>query len=198
MFPRNYIPGVQLQAAGNGPNIVTVTVLNEADNTPLQNVNVTAWEGTLYLGTAITDVNGEAVLNLPSGTFDIALFKSGFSGVGGQIVVLGVFAVQYLLSQAVITPSGAPYVTGYIYIYDVATGLPIEGATIKVNFISLDGTGVGVSSGYISVDTDVNGKAEFVDVIIQGGEYQAQYAPYGKWVPFVGQATTFALPNLRP
>jgi hypothetical protein len=114
-------------SGGSGARTVVITV-TDADDVALQGVSVRASQSNVSKGEGVTDVSGQATLNLDDGSYVIALTDGGVHAFGGAtLVVNGDEAQTYEMSTNLVSPSAAGFVTGYWTCY--GTNGAIEAGT---------------------------------------------------------------------
>jgi len=128
---------VSNQSSGSGANTVTITVTDGTD--PLENAVVSMAEG-LNVFAVSTNASGEAVFNLDDATFTVAIYKSGYSFAGANLVVDGTTTQSYSMSPIVIPTTPDPdTIVAYINLFDENGA--VEGKSCSAELTSPPATG---------------------------------------------------------
>ncbi len=107
---------------GSGAWTVTVTVTDDSA-VALLGATVRLTDGVnTFFGTS--DSSGEIVFNVDSGTYTVAITKSGYSFSGASLSVSSDTAQTYAITEMNISPPGDPtQITGYLTVYDTELNL---------------------------------------------------------------------------
>lgn len=163
---------VEDEALGTGARTVTITVTD--GSTPIQGATVRLTKsGQTYSGN--TNGSGVIVFSVDDGTWTLSVTAAGFTYTPSSVVVDGTETVTAAMSSTgSITPSGAPFTTGYWVVYTEA-GVPASGAIVELHVMDPP-TG---STGYVLQDTmrvatsDVTGLVSFTNMV-PGASYRAR------------------------
>jgi hypothetical protein len=102
---------------GTGPVAVTITV--DDGTNPVPNAQVTAYDAGVASGQGTTDANGEVVLNLAAGTYDVVIYHAGYTSGEETLTVPDDGDPTY--SIAAIAPTGSvdpDWANCYADVYD--------------------------------------------------------------------------------
>ena len=138
--------------SGPGPRIITVTVNDGA--AVLANATVSAYANDVLIGQGTTNGSGVAILNLPDGTFDIAIMLAGYNFNGETLVVTGNTSPSpYSMSQiSVSAPADPAWCTLRIKCWD--EGVAEAGVVVSVKIVGPVPGGVGNAlKGVVKTDT---------------------------------------------
>jgi hypothetical protein len=159
-----------------GSNQITFTALDQ-NSLPIPDVQITVKNTTsqITLAVANTGINGNAVLGLPAGVFNVLYYKA-FYTFGTQPYALTVTTDQAVAISGVSFQPTAPTVSGcaaYLYIID-ATGQPAVGINFRAKAVSnypyTAGSSTLVTKNFIENNSDNSG---FIQLnLIQGMTYE--------------------------
>lgn len=155
-------------STGTGARTVTITVVSsESGNDPLENVKVRLTQSNLTYAFGTTDENGEIVLQVDDGTYNVSITKPMYQVTGViSLLVNGNETVEYEMDQIIPTISEMGYVTGYATVLGV-NGLPESGVVIKcqVKYVPPTVTGY-ILDDAVRIDTsDESGYIEFTNLV---------------------------------
>lgn len=147
-----------------GPNVVTITVVNDDDSTPIESAVVRLYRSG-ESETQLSDVSGQAVFTAASATFNVAISATGFAGLAASLTVAADGSVEYRLTPSgLVTPPPAPGLCNVLVKVINQHGSPIVGAIVsarihkKAEFASASL----VSNTSDSETTDASGEATLV------------------------------------
>lgn len=147
----------------SGANQITFNVLDQNSN-PVPGVQITLKNTTSQITLAVgyTNINGQLVLGLPSGTYNVLLFKA-FYTFGTQPISLVVTTNQSVTYNATsfVPASVLPNMcTVFSYVLD-ATGLPVCGINVRMKMVlNLPFASTGsslIKAGWVETSTDATG-----------------------------------------
>lgn len=149
---------------GTGPSLVTVTVVDTLVN-PKQNVWVTLWDGTSLLARGQTDPDGLVELSVPDGTgYTLTAYLGGYTHTPQSVDVSGVTDVDVTITQIASTPSDPGFVTGQLTVFN-KLGAYGTGIIVYLKAVGDGPAGFGLSDDVRTATVDVNGIAEFTNLI---------------------------------
>lgn len=159
-----------------GSNEITWIITDQSNN-PVPGVKITVKNTTsaITLATTTVDINGQAILGLPSGTFNIFYYLPFYS-FGAQPQVLTVTTNQTVpVTATSFQPVSAnPNVCVLFSYLTDASGNPIVNEMVRAKLVSSfpysPGTSMLASKNYIESFTDNTGFFELP--LIQGGCYE--------------------------
>lgn len=122
----------------SGSNQVTFNVLDQNSN-PVPSVQLTLKNTTsqITLAVAITDINGQVTLGLPSGTYNILPFRPFYSFGTLPIQIIVTTNQTFTINANSFQPTGptANLCSLFSYILD-ATGQPVPGVNVRMKVIT--------------------------------------------------------------
>lgn len=114
----------------SGPNVVTITVVDDLDDSPIEGASVRLFR-TGETGTLLTDASGQAVFAVESATFTTAVAAAGYEGQSVPLVVGSDVAIEYRLdANGAVLPPAAPGLCNVLVNVIDQHGNPVEGATV--------------------------------------------------------------------
>jgi hypothetical protein len=155
-------------SGGEGGAFTLAITVEDADETPLQNVTVQILDGSLVIDRGTTDESGEVSLTADAGTYTIVASKPGLYASYTATLVVTTHATVPTITLAAISISPSPeanQVTCWAYVYG-ATGQLASGVVCSLQVISPDPDDEGsIYYGSIREATsDSNGLVQWVGV----------------------------------
>jgi hypothetical protein len=181
-------------SALSGPNTITVTVTNTADNGPIQGAFVRFYR-TGESGTQATDADGETEFTVGSFTWSVAIAANGFVGQTNTLVVSDNAAVTYQLTAATITASEVGKSTGYATVLDEQGAAEVSVPVFITMTAAPTGSGNSFDTVVRKVYSSDTGLVQFPNMI-RGATYDYWRSETGKrFSVTVPDTDTFAFPN---
>lgn len=146
----------------SGPNVVTATVVDDADSQPIELANVRLYR-TGESGSKPTDDEGEVQFAVNTALFAVAISAAGYQGLVTTLDAVGDVAPTYRLLRDSANEPGDPQECA-LDVYVKINTVPIEGAKVQAKLVQETSAvdGVILSTRFVSAETNAAGYVRLV------------------------------------